>query len=103
MYNDVNSWRWSMGNEPLGSVTMWDTGEPNNGYGMESCTVMSSSTWNDMSCATAFSFVCFDGKSIYLTFCHIKTLQTLLLVFLIKSQIPKKLNEFFKATMNCSS
>lgn len=69
MYNDVNSWRWSMGNEPMG-LAMWATGEPNNAAGVESCGAIFSSYWNDFSCANAFPFVCYDGKSIYLTFCH---------------------------------
>ncbi|XP_053098315.1 C-type lectin domain family 10 member A-like [Pangasianodon hypophthalmus] len=60
LYNDINSWRWSLGNEPLGSMRLWTTVEPNNYNGLESCGMISSSGWNDMPCTSAYPFVCVD-------------------------------------------
>ncbi|KAI5628022.1 secretory phospholipase A2 receptor-like isoform X1, partial [Silurus asotus] len=61
-YNDINTWRWSHANEPLGSITFWFPPEPNNWHGEESCGMISSWGWNDLNCARLFPFVCFDGK-----------------------------------------
>ncbi|KAF5891367.1 putative C-type lectin domain family 20 member A isoform X1, partial [Clarias magur] len=58
--NDVNSWRWSLGNEPLGSLTRWSTDEPNNNNGHEECGVLSMGGWWDVACTLPYPFVCFD-------------------------------------------
>ncbi|XP_017339556.1 C-type mannose receptor 2 isoform X2 [Ictalurus punctatus] len=63
LYNDVNSWRWSFGNEPLGSITTWAIGDPNNVQGKQECVVMCSSGWMDKTCTDTFPFVCFDGSN----------------------------------------
>ncbi|KAF5892351.1 putative C-type lectin domain family 20 member A isoform X1, partial [Clarias magur] len=60
MYNDINSYRWSMGNETLGSFRSWCPGEPNNNGGKQTCVRISSCGWNDFSCTTTYPFVCFD-------------------------------------------
>lgn len=62
LYNDINSWRWSFGNEPLGSMTKWMTGEPNNNGGRQECVVIHPNGWIDKFCKSTYSFVCFDGK-----------------------------------------
>ncbi|XP_027027120.1 C-type mannose receptor 2-like [Tachysurus fulvidraco] len=61
LYNDINSWRWSMGNEPLGSVRQWDTDEPNNSDGHQECSVIEPSGWNDRPCTEENNVVCFDN------------------------------------------
>ncbi|KAF5907193.1 putative C-type lectin domain family 20 member A isoform X1, partial [Clarias magur] len=60
LYNDVNSWRWSMGNEPLGSVTDWDSGQPSNLFGHCECAFTTWFGWTDWSCIYAMPFMCFD-------------------------------------------
>ncbi|XP_058240493.1 putative C-type lectin domain family 20 member A [Hemibagrus wyckioides] len=60
-YNDVNSWRWSLGNQPLGNVTDWCAGEPT--YAMEACGGIKPSCWFDYFCTAAFPFVCFDDRN----------------------------------------
>ncbi|KAF5907195.1 putative C-type lectin domain family 20 member A isoform X1, partial [Clarias magur] len=64
LYNDVNSWRWSMGNEPLGSVTLWGTDLPNNKGGHCECVFTSYWGWYDWACSDPTPFVCFDGTKI---------------------------------------
>ncbi|XP_067365069.1 macrophage mannose receptor 1-like isoform X1 [Channa argus] len=60
MRNDANSWRWSATGE--GSKTgykNWATYEPNDKY-IEYCGTMNIyGYWNDISCATVSSFVCY--------------------------------------------
>ncbi|KAF5894176.1 putative C-type lectin domain family 20 member A isoform X1, partial [Clarias magur] len=60
LYNDVNSWRWSYGNEPLGSMRPWCSGEPNNGNGNQSCIAIAPSGWWDKECTATYPFVCFN-------------------------------------------
>ncbi|XP_017339558.2 C-type mannose receptor 2 isoform X2 [Ictalurus punctatus] len=62
LYNDVNSWRWSFGNEPLGSMTKWDPGEPDNWGGHEECVATTSSAWFDAPCTLMFPLLCFDDR-----------------------------------------
>lgn len=62
LYNDANSWRWSLENEPLGSMRLWNPGEPDNGGGHEECVVMYGSNWFDSPCTSTYTVVCFDGK-----------------------------------------
>lgn len=62
LYNDINSWRWSFGNEPLGSMTMWAAGEPNNMGGREECSIMDQIGWGDSACALTLPFLCFNGE-----------------------------------------
>lgn len=59
LYNDVNSWRWSLGNQPL-SLTDWCSTEPN--YGMEDCAALNRWCWFDIPCSASLSVVCFDGE-----------------------------------------
>ncbi|KAK2865754.1 hypothetical protein Q7C36_001810 [Tachysurus vachellii] len=61
LYNDVNSWRWSLGNVSLGNVTNWCAGEPTNA--MEGCGGISTNCWFDYLCAGSLPFVCFDAVS----------------------------------------
>lgn len=62
LYNDVNSWRWSMGNETLGSFTAWYFPNPDNYHAVESCGAIFYGGWLDCACAALYPFICFDGK-----------------------------------------
>lgn len=64
LYNDINSWRWSMGNEPLGNVTQWGAGKPNNQNGNRECGAINGLAWMDSVCSYLFTFICFDGKEL---------------------------------------
>ncbi|XP_027012184.2 C-type lectin domain family 10 member A-like [Tachysurus fulvidraco] len=44
LYNPINSWRWSVGNKPLGS-TGWSSGEPDNVGGHEECGAITPWGW----------------------------------------------------------
>lgn len=62
LYNDVNSWRWSMGNEPLGSLRMWSFPNPDNKLSREYCAGIIPTGWFDYTCTIPLPFICFDGK-----------------------------------------
>ncbi|KAF4088838.1 hypothetical protein AMELA_G00059320 [Ameiurus melas] len=64
LYNDINSWRWSFDNEPLGFED-WDLTlqQPNNRDGHEECVAtFQYGSWYDAPCDNVMPFVCFDGK-----------------------------------------
>ncbi|XP_053089822.1 C-type mannose receptor 2-like [Pangasianodon hypophthalmus] len=63
LYNDINSWRWSLGNEPLGIMSDWAAGEPDNAEGHEACAATNPDIWFDVDCAVIFHFVCFDDRN----------------------------------------
>ncbi|XP_053086933.1 C-type mannose receptor 2-like [Pangasianodon hypophthalmus] len=65
LYNDINSWRWSMGNEPLGRMTDWDIDflQPNNLNGDEECAVIDIIAWLDRPCTEIKPSVCFDDRN----------------------------------------
>ncbi|XP_058261799.1 putative C-type lectin domain family 20 member A [Hemibagrus wyckioides] len=63
MYNDINSWRWSLDNHPIGPAlwaAMW--AQPNNGAGDEICGGVDSYGWLDASCSLLLPVVCFDAR-----------------------------------------
>ncbi|KAI5103678.1 C-type mannose receptor 2-like, partial [Silurus meridionalis] len=60
--NDVNSWHWSMGNQPLGSFYTWFGTNPDNWKGKEACVTIAPSGWYDCPCANVYPFVCYDGN-----------------------------------------
>ncbi|XP_034166734.1 C-type mannose receptor 2-like isoform X2 [Pangasianodon hypophthalmus] len=62
MYNEINSWRWSLGNEILGSMTDWPKGQPNNKNGHQECAAISPWGWDDRPCTFTLPFVCFDDS-----------------------------------------
>ncbi|KAK2850537.1 hypothetical protein Q7C36_009320 [Tachysurus vachellii] len=62
LYNYYNTWLWSFGSEPLGSVTIWKTGEPNNYGGNEACGAITPIGWNDIPCGNTYPYMCFDGN-----------------------------------------
>ncbi|KAF7703013.1 hypothetical protein HF521_022020, partial [Silurus meridionalis] len=60
LYNDNNSWRWSLGNVPLGSFNDWYYSQPQNEDGNDECAVIWGMGWLDCPCNYLVSFVCFD-------------------------------------------
>lgn len=68
LYNDINSWRWSFGNEPLGSMRKWADGEPNNNGGHQECVAIQPWGWTDKQCTSKFPFVCIDGEEQYMVY-----------------------------------
>ncbi|KAK1792678.1 hypothetical protein P4O66_012620 [Electrophorus voltai] len=80
LYNDINSWRWSLSDEYFyGTGEMeyrnWENAEPNNKMGQETCTTMDNvGKWNDLNCENSRSFICFTGTSnSYILFTQAKT------------------------------
>ncbi|KAM9449831.1 putative C-type lectin domain family 20 member A [Clarias gariepinus] len=65
LWNDVNSWRWSLGDLPLKSVTYtnWQSGQPDNLYGHEACVIIGApNLWFDTVCAGPRPFICYDSQ-----------------------------------------
>ncbi|XP_055359194.1 C-type lectin domain family 17, member A-like [Betta splendens] len=62
MASDANSWRWSATGAPSTTgYQSWLIDEPNDKY-IEYCVTMNSNGfWNDLSCNTSSSFICFTG------------------------------------------
>ncbi|XP_047671881.1 C-type mannose receptor 2-like isoform X2 [Tachysurus fulvidraco] len=63
LYNDVNSWRWSLNDLPLkyGTYTCWYSGEPNNLGGNEACGAIGD-TWWDAPCTGLRPFICYNAN-----------------------------------------
>ncbi|XP_047461691.1 putative C-type lectin domain family 20 member A [Mugil cephalus] len=67
LYDDVNSWRWSMTDKDFHKCneTMfinWRDLEPNNLRGIEQCVhVYTDGKWNDEDCHVSFKAICFDN------------------------------------------
>lgn len=63
MSKDANSWRWSAtGATSRTGYESFYSGEPNNQY-IEYCGMMyNNGLWNDKSCNTLNSFICYTGK-----------------------------------------
>ncbi|XP_039878717.1 macrophage mannose receptor 1-like [Simochromis diagramma] len=82
LYNDVNSWRWSMDDtgfykdgEP--ELRNWSPGEPNNHKGNECCAEMfDSGLWNDGDCDAVYNVVCIYIAESDVTFVFIKKKMT---------------------------
>uniref|UniRef100_A0A8C1IKZ1 Macrophage mannose receptor 1-like n=1 Tax=Cyprinus carpio TaxID=7962 RepID=A0A8C1IKZ1_CYPCA len=65
LYDDMNSWRWSLDNAALGGgFKSWYVQQPVNSYGQSLCVYMSyyHGTWSEVSCYYTFPFVCYDGR-----------------------------------------
>ncbi|KAK2832636.1 hypothetical protein Q7C36_016098 [Tachysurus vachellii] len=75
LYNPVNSWRWSLGNEPVGSMR-WKPGEPNNYGGHEECGMMGFDGWEDVACNIAHPSVCCDVSTTGNQYIYISTRKT---------------------------
>ncbi|KAM8755133.1 macrophage mannose receptor 1-like isoform 5-T5 [Acanthopagrus schlegelii] len=79
LYDDVNSWRWSLSNTSFyrdgeAEFRLWQDGQPNNINSREHCTVMDSGgRWHDYNCINHFWSVCMDVRGLNVTFVFIKT------------------------------
>ncbi|XP_053087047.1 C-type mannose receptor 2-like [Pangasianodon hypophthalmus] len=65
LYSDINSWRWSLNDLPLKSVTYtnWYSGQPDNYAGKEACVIMDAyNTWWDQPCTGLRPFICYNAN-----------------------------------------
>ncbi|XP_058240556.1 putative C-type lectin domain family 20 member A [Hemibagrus wyckioides] len=65
LYNDINSWRWSLNDLPLKNVTYscWVSGQPDNLYGNEACGIIGYyNAWWDVPCAGLRPFICYNAN-----------------------------------------
>lgn len=62
LYNDIESWRWSFENAPLGSLRYWDSNEPDNHNGKEECALTNNGKWADKPCTEPHEFLCVYGE-----------------------------------------
>ncbi|XP_053533565.1 putative C-type lectin domain family 20 member A [Ictalurus punctatus] len=68
LYNDFNSWRWSLNDLPLTSVTYtyWASGQPDNRLGKQACVLIGDAYgyigWIDRSCTELFPFICYNAN-----------------------------------------
>ncbi|KAM7372616.1 hypothetical protein PAMP_009771 [Pampus punctatissimus] len=68
LYDDINSWRWSLEKEDYyvggeAEFRMWNSGEPNNALGYEICTIIVlDGLWNNVPCTQMKPFVCYNGN-----------------------------------------
>ncbi|XP_049920223.1 L-selectin-like [Epinephelus moara] len=74
LYDDVNSWRWSLSDTSFykdgeAEFRRWRAGEPNNNEGNEHCTEMDEDgLWNDIPCSYSLKVVCSDVRGSDVTF-----------------------------------
>ncbi|XP_067449644.1 macrophage mannose receptor 1-like isoform X2 [Thunnus thynnus] len=82
LYNDVNSWRWSLSDRHFykpgeAEFRKWYPGEPNNQHSAEYCAQMyDGGQWNDANCTKSFRAVCSDVRGSVVTFVLINTIMT---------------------------
>ncbi|KAF4071305.1 hypothetical protein AMELA_G00271700, partial [Ameiurus melas] len=65
LYNDVNSWRWSLNDLPLKNVTYtnWQSGQPDNSGGKEACGIIAGyGVWWDEQCTGLRPFICYNAS-----------------------------------------
>uniref|UniRef100_A0A3B1J3T7 C-type lectin domain-containing protein n=1 Tax=Astyanax mexicanus TaxID=7994 RepID=A0A3B1J3T7_ASTMX len=61
LYNDIDSWRCSRNNDPLGIFSYWDSNQPDNLYGLEQCVLIGKDgKWRDGQCSAPIPFICYD-------------------------------------------
>ncbi|XP_058240200.1 putative C-type lectin domain family 20 member A [Hemibagrus wyckioides] len=66
LYNDIDSWRWSLDDLPLKNITLrnWGLGEPNNVNGDQSCVYINIfGRWIDYACTGTKHVICFDASN----------------------------------------
>eukprot|EP00064_Thunnus_orientalis_P010555 superscaffoldBa00001443_g10581 len=69
LYDDINSWRWSMEDKEFyvdraAEFTTWFQGQPNNKDANQYCVAFNKKMQlNDLSCNSSCSFVCYDANS----------------------------------------
>ncbi|XP_053533567.1 putative C-type lectin domain family 20 member A isoform X2 [Ictalurus punctatus] len=65
LYNDINSWRWSLNHLPLKNVTYtkWRTGQPDNRLGKQACVLIGYyNSWWDEPCTQLRPFICYNAN-----------------------------------------
>ncbi|XP_060720064.1 C-type mannose receptor 2-like [Tachysurus vachellii] len=65
LYNDINSWRWSLNKLSVDEVpySNWGPSQPDNAAGKQSCAVIDkNSLWWDADCSEQKPFMCYDAK-----------------------------------------
>ncbi|XP_056587690.1 C-type mannose receptor 2-like [Triplophysa dalaica] len=65
LYDDLNNWRWSLGNTELGGgFNSWYVRQPTNWNGQSLCVSMTFDRgwWIELDCYIHLSFVCYDGR-----------------------------------------
>ncbi|XP_053533560.1 C-type mannose receptor 2 [Ictalurus punctatus] len=65
LYNDFSSWRWSLNDLPLTSVTYtnWSTGQPDNSDGKDACVLIGYyNSWWDEQCTRLLPFICYNAN-----------------------------------------
>lgn len=75
LYDNVYSWKWSMGDKSIyidgkHEFLTWFKGQPNNLNGNQHCMVIEGTKeLNDAPCDTPYPFLCFDGKKRFKDLC----------------------------------
>ncbi|XP_034551044.1 macrophage mannose receptor 1-like [Notolabrus celidotus] len=65
MYDDLDSWRWSLSDPSFydpgeTEFRKWNTGEPDAYSGIEHCAIIKHGGWNDVNCLRAYRAICCD-------------------------------------------
>ncbi|KAK3506224.1 hypothetical protein QTP70_028083 [Hemibagrus guttatus] len=63
IYNDINSWRWSLNELPLKNVdyTCWASRQPDNAAGKDACAIIGYyNAWWDVPCKGLRPFICYN-------------------------------------------
>ncbi|XP_030286572.1 macrophage mannose receptor 1-like [Sparus aurata] len=81
LYDDVNSWRWSLSDtsfykEGEAGFRQWKTGLPDNSNSLEHCALMYNGLWDDSDCKSRRKSVCMDVRGLNVTFVLIGTLMS---------------------------
>lgn len=66
LYNDINSWRWSLNALKNTVLQKWRHHQPDNEGGNQSCVIIDSlGYWYDEPCADSNPFICYRGESTH--------------------------------------
>ncbi|XP_073325565.1 C-type mannose receptor 2-like [Pagrus major] len=82
LYDDVNSWRWSLSDTSFykdgeTEFRQWQTGQPDNYKSRDHCTAMDDGgRWYDSNCKSRHQPVCMDVRGLNVTFVLINTSMT---------------------------
>lgn len=69
LYNDINSWRWSLNDVRDFVFQMWQPGQPDNNGGHNACGSMGTGGyWWDFDCTKGYPSICFNGELTFWLF-----------------------------------